>query len=122
MRGAATADRGPARGRRAETARFADSRLRVGDGQAAIDGKTGAACSVPAITAKATPSRITSTAGGGRAASRSCSGTLIDPEQSMMMISALSVTAAGAAAAVPAVVTVTIALTSRVPSGRYSFW
>ena len=52
-------------------------------------------------------------------------GYSIDPEQSMMMISALA-GAPAATAGIPAAsaeeVTVTMALTSRPPSGRYWFW
>jgi hypothetical protein len=85
-------------------------------------GKTGTAWWVPATTANATPSRITSTAAAvaARASAILVRGLPIDPEQSTMMISALSASAAGPA--VPADVTVTTALTSRPPSGRYSFW
>jgi len=46
----------------------------------------------------------------------------IDPERSMMMISAALGAAAGPSAAVPPDLTVTIALTSRARTGRYSFW
>ena len=65
---------------------------------------------MPAITANATPSRITSTAAAvaARASAILVRGLPIDPEQSMMMISALSGSARRAElAAVPAVVTVT---------------
>jgi hypothetical protein len=40
----------------------------------------------------------------------------------MMMISAALAAAAGPSAAEPADDTVTMALTSQAPSGRYSFW
>ena len=58
-------------------------------------------------------------------AARACSilvrGDRIDPEQSMMMISALPWSSAGAATPVSGEVTVTMALTSSAPSARYSF-
>ena len=77
-----------------------------------------------ATTAKATPSRITSTAAA--VAARACSilvrGDLIDPEQSMMMISAPPELAPEAGSPVSGEVTVMMALTSSPPSGRYSFW
>src|SRR6516165_9964825 len=62
-----------------------------------------------------------------RRASRPASAILlpgepIDPEQSMMMISAVSVSPAGESGAVPTMVTVRMALMSRAPSARYSFW
>jgi hypothetical protein len=49
-------------------------------------------------------------------------GVAIDKEQSTMMISAALAGPVIPSAAEPADVTVTMALTSRVPSGRYSFW
>jgi hypothetical protein len=49
-------------------------------------------------------------------------GAPIDPEQSTMMISAALATSSCPLAAEPAEVTVTMALTSRAPAGRYSFW
>src|SRR5215831_1996221 len=89
----------------------------------------GCALSVPAITANATPSRITSTAAAvaARASAILVCGDLMDPEQSTMMISALPESAAGPASrpspeAAAGDVTVTMALTSSPPSGRYSFW
>src|SRR5215470_1038855 len=94
-------------------------------------GYTGRASWVPATTANATPSRITSTtaAVAARASAILVCGDLIDPEQSMMMISATPPPASAAGASdlppadpVPAEVTVTMALTSSPPSGRYSFW
>src|SRR5216683_1487141 len=112
------------------TARLADS-LVSGSATARLpsDGKTGCALSVPEITAKATPSRITSTAAAvaWRASAILVRGALIDPEQSIMMISAEPSPLVGPALADPAPaesedVTVTTALTSRPPSGMYSFW
>src|SRR5215469_9070468 len=94
-------------------------------------GYTGCASWVPATTANPTPSRITSTAAAvaARASAILVCGDLIDPEQSMIMISAMPppASAAGASDRPPAdpvsgEVTVTIALTSSPPSGRYSFW
>jgi hypothetical protein len=49
-------------------------------------------------------------------------GMAIDPEQSTMMISAAPAAAAGLSAVEQADVTDTMALTSRTPAGRYSFW
>jgi hypothetical protein len=49
-------------------------------------------------------------------------GSPIDKEQSMMMTSAALAADAGPSAAEPADDTVTMALTSRAPSGGYSFW
>src|SRR5215813_8241550 len=94
-------------------------------------GYTGCASWVPATTANATPSRITSTAAAvaARASAILVCGDLIDPEQSMMMISAMPAPAAAdgvsdrpSADPVSGEVTVTMALTSSPPSGRYSFW
>src|SRR5215831_14221146 len=92
-------------------------------------GYTGCASWVPATTANATPSRITSTAAAvaARASAILVCGDLMDPEQSMMMISALPESAAGPGGppspdVVAGDVTVTMALTSSPPSGRYSFW
>src|SRR6516225_3355305 len=78
--------------------------------------------SVPAITANATPSRTASTAAAAaaRASTILLRGVLIDLEQSTMMISAELDAAAGPSAS--AEVTVTMALTSCPPAGRYSFW
>src|SRR5580692_10694021 len=100
-----------------------------------LEGKTGQAVLVPATTANRTPSRTTSTAAAvaARASAIFVCGYSIDPEQSMMMISAApsGPSAADAAPAGPAPVspaasaadaTVTIALASRPPSGRYWFW
>ncbi len=115
----------PPLGRRLATARFADSRV-CGSATARLPsgGKIAVAWCVPAITANATPSRMTSTAAAvaARASAILLGGAFIEPEQSTMMISALSAPGAGAAETVPAVATVTTALTSRPPSGRYSFW
>jgi hypothetical protein len=49
-------------------------------------------------------------------------GSSIDHEQSTIMISAKLAGNAGPSAMEPADVTVTMALASRAPSGRYSFW
>ena len=49
-------------------------------------------------------------------------GSSIDQEQSTMMISAALAGPVIPSAAEPADVTVTMALTSRAPSGKYSFW
>jgi hypothetical protein len=91
---------------------------------------------VPATTAKATPSRIVSIAAAvaSRALRIVAGGRPIEPEQSTITTTA----AAGAAPGTcpgsrvadgmppevpqPAKVTVTMARTSRPPSGRYSFW
>ncbi len=77
---------------------------------------------LPATTANVTPSRIASmaTAAACRAAAI-LPRPAIDPEQSIMMISAPPGSSSGARSS-SADVTVTIALTSRPPSGRYSFW
>ncbi len=92
-------------------------------------GNTGQARLVPAITANKTPSRTTSTAAAvaARASAILVCGYSIDPEQSMMMISALLAAAPpgpppGRAATPGPEATVTMALTSRPPSGRYWFW
>src|SRR5579872_554870 len=97
-------------------------------------GNTGQARLVPAITENRTPSRTTSIAAAvaARASAILVCGYSIDPEQ-MMMMSALpsgpSPADTGPAwwgpdspAASAADVTVTMALTSRPPSGRYWFW
>ncbi len=80
---------------------------------------------VPATIANHDPSLMTSTAAD--VAARACailSFASIDPEQSTMMISALPPAAAGPPGASPvaSAVTVTTALTSRPPTGRYGFW
>ncbi len=98
-------------------------------------GNTGQARLVPAMTENRTPSRTTSTAAAvaTRASAILLCGYSIDPEQSMMMISALpsGPAPADAAPAGPGPVspaasaadaTVTMALASRPPSGRYWFW
>ena len=92
-------------------------------------GNTGQARFVPAMTANQVPSRITSMAAAvaARASAILVCGYSIDPEQSMMMISALPCWPPDGPApenpvASAADVTVTIALTSRPPSGRYWFW
>ena len=118
----------PPRGSRPATACFADC-LVSASATARLPswGNTGCAWSVPATTANATPSRITSTAAAvaARASAILVCGDLMDPEQSMMMISALPWSAA-AAGRPPSSdvddVTVTMALMSSPPSGRYSFW
>jgi hypothetical protein len=97
----------------------------VGDMAADPGGQTGRARQLPATTANATPSSMASMAApvASRAWSIFATGSPIDPEQSMMMISAApAVTSAGPSAMEPADVTVTMALTSRTRSGRYSFW
>ena len=87
------------------------------------------------MTENRTPSRTTSTAAAvaARASAILVCGYSMDPEQSMMMISALlsgpslaDTAPAGPGPASPAApaadATVTMALTSRPPSGRYWFW
>ena len=85
-----------------------------------LAGYTGLAKLVPAMTANHTPSLTTSTAAevALRAWVILVCGTSIDPEQSMMMISALPDPALATAASpgVPSDVTVAMALTSRAPS------
>ena len=78
---------------------------------------------LPAITANATPSRITSTAAAvaARASAILVRGLPMDPEQSMIMISAPATSSATSGALSPEV-TVMTALTSWALSGRYSFW
>jgi hypothetical protein len=95
----------------------------VSQAQPLPDGRA-AARSEPAITAKATPSRITSMAAAvaRRASAILVCGAPIEPDRSMMMISALPLPWAGAAASVSGEVTVMTALTSRPPSGMCSFW
>ena len=93
-------------------------------------GNTGHARLVPAMTENMTPSRTTSTAAAvaTRASAILVCGYSIDPEQSMMMISALPPGSVPAGpglvspAAPAADATVTMALTSRPLSGRYWFW
>src|SRR5215469_1583356 len=89
-----------------------------------LAGKKGAATWLPAITANATPSRMTSIAAAvaSRAWISFVIGAAIEPEQSTMMISAASAGGDWPAAAVPADVTVTMAFTSRASAGRYSLW
>ncbi len=89
---------------------------------------------MPAITAKETPSRRASiaTAVASRALRIFVGGYSIDPEQSTMSTTpAFGVARAPVAepdsgwppvVPPPVEVTVTTALTSRPPSGRYSFW
>ena len=83
---------------------------------------------VPATIANRAPSLMTSTAAdvAARAARILSGGKSIDPEQSTMMISALpsALSCAGGAPSVgsASAVTVTTALTSRPPTGRYGFW
>ena len=86
-------------------------------------GNTGRAPVLPAITANATPSRITSTAAAvaARASAILVRGLPIDPEQSMMMISAPATSSAATGTLSPDV-TVMTALTSWPPAGRNSFW
>src|SRR5215467_2199529 len=115
----------PPRGSTPDTACFATSLVRASaTTRLPSEGKMGTAFSVPAITAKATPSLITSTAAA--VAARACSilvrGDLIDPEQSMMMISAPPELVVVAARPVSGDVTVMMASTSSPPAGRYSFW
>src|SRR5215472_11950697 len=78
---------------------------------------------VPAMIANHTPSLITSNAAtvAARALTILLSGKLIDPERSTMTISALP-TAGPGSSPVWSAVTVTIALTSRPPVGRYGLW
>jgi class 3 adenylate cyclase len=96
-----------------------------GEGMAAGDVvNTAARLQAAAPTANAVPSRMTSMAAAvaSRAWVSLVFGSSIDQEQSMMMISAAPAGDAGPSATEPADVTVTMALTSRAPSGRYSFW
>src|SRR6201986_855684 len=88
-------------------------------------GNTGQAVLVPATTANPTPSRTTSIAAAVATLAWDIlvGGESIEPEQSMMMISALPAPPRGAAIATSAPeFTVTTALTSRPPSGRYWVW
>ncbi len=77
---------------------------------------------VPATTANPTPSRITSTAAAAARRASAMFAPDIDPERSMMMISAAPSPSAAPAGDPPADVTVMTALTSRPPTGRYLFW
>ena len=114
----------PPPGRRPATACCAARRV-AGPAMAIVPsaGNTGRAAVLPAITANATPSRITSTAAAVavRASAILVRGLPIDPEQSMMMISAPADPAAASGTDSPEVTVIT-ALTSWPPSGRYSFW
>ena len=77
---------------------------------------------MPAITAKRTSSRMQSiaTCVASRAARILRFGAPIEPDASMIRITAASGVPAGPPE--PSEVMVTIALTSVPPSGRYSFW
>jgi hypothetical protein len=77
------------------------------------------------MIANHTPSLITSTAAAVAVRAWVIFRPAIEKEQSTMMISALPPGAPGSGSAVSAetsAVTVTIALTSRPPEGRYAFW
>src|SRR5262249_14007167 len=82
------------------------------------------ACRAPATTANAVPSRMTSMAAAvaSRAWISFAMGMPMDPEQSMMMISAALTGDGGPSGTEPTDETVTMALTTRALPGRYSFW
>src|ERR1041384_5646338 len=79
--------------------------------------------SLPSMTANDTPSRNASMAMAVAclAALSFVGGSRMEPEQSTMITWAMSADDTGAAVT-PLADTVTIASTSRAPSGRYSFW
>ncbi len=86
------------------------------------NGKRRSAPSVPAITANQVPSRIWSMAAAAATRAALILSPAIDPEVSMMTISAASPSDPRPASPAPAQVTVTMACTSVPPSGRNSFW